>query len=303
MKMSSFSRQGDSIRGPQGSLYDKAASSRRKRKGFKRIRKGINRVVTVVGCWMIPLIYRFWFRCVFLTSKVELDLGASYPKFNREKRSIVSLLWHQNIFPVAYLLREHRVTALAGTGTSGRLATAILEGCDFEVFRGGRKRSIVIRDMIEYMLNSDSIRYGIAVDGSKGPAKKMKPGGCLIARKCGAPIFLIHIEAKKEWHTPTWDQMAITLPFNELQAKVLGPYWVDPECSEEAFEQYTKHVENELLNLAIYMERSLEKDKKPRPKGLKANSRVPEYQWLEGELGRGYSRWDLQSEERPDWVK
>ncbi len=288
---------------PEGSAYDRTKAPRRKRTGWKRVEKAVGALLTWAGCIVCPYIYKmmWWFICV--TSKVKVDFGASFLQFEAEKRSMVSLLWHQNIFPVAYLFRKFRVTALAGTGTSGRIATALLEGCNFEVFRGGRKRAMVVRNMIDHLDSSPFVCYGIAVDGSKGPAKIMKPGGCVIARNTRSPIFLVHLGAKREFYTSTWDRMAITLPFNSFEAKVVGPYWIEPDCSAEIFETNRKHIENELLNLAHCVSMRLGKDRSAyEGANLPAGGR-PFIQWPEGQEGQAFSKWDLQGDVIPPWAR
>ena len=89
--------------------------------------------------------------------------------------------------------------------------------------------------------------YGLTVDGSRGPAYRMKSGGLVIARECGAPIYLVRTWFSRNLRTPTWDRTAIPLPFGTLQQYALGPYWVPPEADAEELEAIRLHLEHELL--------------------------------------------------------
>ncbi len=76
------------------------------------------------------------------------------------------------------------------------------------------------------MQTTPGVIYGLTVDGSKGPAYRMKMGGVLIARECGGPLALVRTWYKRSIRLKTWDRMAVPLPFNVIKYYLRGPYFV-----------------------------------------------------------------------------
>ena len=112
------------------------------------------------------------------------------------------------------------------------------------------------------------VLYGITVDGSKGPAYRMKTGGVVIARECGKPIVLVRTWYRRCLRLPTWDRMAIPLPFNVIHYYAQGPYEVPPNATaEDELERFTAFLERELIALAA---RSYDDAGQARPANLVA---------------------------------
>ena len=133
----------------------------------------------------------------------------------------------------------------------------MLELCTFVVFRGGsstkksRRDTSVLKPMIEHMKQTHEVIYGITVDGSQGPAYRMKPGSLVIAQECGKPIALARTWYKRCVRLKTWDRTAIPLPFNDIRYYLRAPYPVPPEAATpEGFEAFFRRVENDLVALA-----------------------------------------------------
>ena len=129
----------------------------------------------------------------------------------------------------AYLgFRPH---TLASLSNDGAVITRLLERCGFVVFRGGssdrdsRRRSDVTRELTEHMNTTDGVIYGLTVDGSKGPAYRLKRGGIIVARDCGRPIVLVRTWYRRCLRLDTWDRTAIPLPFNRIHYYMEGPYF------------------------------------------------------------------------------
>ncbi len=178
------------------------------------------------------------------------------------------------------LFSSFQIYTLASTARIGRIITAVLEAHGFKVFRGGsgqsrrgRRRNHAIRNMIYYLKqNPDSI-YGIAVDGTKGPAHRLKPGICKMAQECRVPVFLVHTQAKRALRLPTWDKTVVPLPFNRIRTQVVGPFWIHPEATADERESFRQHLERELKALSDHMAAEIKaaKGKSPKPSAYVAN--------------------------------
>jgi hypothetical protein len=132
---------------------------------------------------------------------------------------------------------------------------AVLEHCGFVVFRGGsqrrsRRRNSVLLEMIRHMKKTPQVVYGLTVDGSRGPAYHMKPGGIAIARACERPVLLVRTWYRRSLRLRTWDRTAIPLPFNEIAFYLRGPYSLPKGTSSDELERFRLRMESELLSLA-----------------------------------------------------
>lgn len=229
---------------------------------YRRIRRRVRALFVQPLLWLVhatvPYLYVGYLWVVWKTSRVE-DCG--YPSLVDEiierGDGMVAMLWHEEVFSVAWSYRRTRPHTLANVGDSGELITRILEVCGAVVFRGGssrrksRQREHVLVEMVRHMRENRRVAYGVTVDGSNGPYHVMKPGALFIARKCGKPIVLVRTWAKRNLHLPTWDRMAVPLPFNHIRQYLVGPYWVPEDGAEaERFEALRRELEVRLVDLA-----------------------------------------------------
>jgi lysophospholipid acyltransferase (LPLAT)-like uncharacterized protein len=222
-----------------------------------RLRSLLARPLLAIALFVVPRLYLGYMWLVWRTSRVE-DAGFSrIEDVRREGNGFVAILWHEEVFSVAWAYRHLHGHTLASVGDAGEIITRMLELCNFVVFRGGssmrasRRREHVLADMIEHMKETDDVAYGITVDGSKGPLHEVKHGALVIARECGKPLVVVRTWAKRNLHLPTWDRMAIPLPFNHIRQFMRGPFYVPPGPEDgAAFEAFRAEMERELNALA-----------------------------------------------------
>ena len=205
----------------------------------------------------MPRLYVAYMWFVWKTSRIE-DCGyGGIGEIRDRYDGFVGMLWHEEVFGVAWNYRNVRPHTLASLGDSGEIITRMLELCGFVVFRGGsskresRRRQAVLLDMIAHMKKTPRVVYGITVDGSYGPYHVMKPGALLIAHKCKKPVVFVRTWAKRNIHLQTWDRMAVPLPFNRIRQYMRGPFFVPADAGDPAvFEAFRVELENELAKLA-----------------------------------------------------
>lgn len=222
-----------------------------------------------------PALYMAYMRFVWATSRIGgKDFGARLQAMCDEHDGAVALLWHEEVLTVAYGyaclgLRGH---TLASVGDAGELIARILLRCGFVVFRGGstsrqsRRREGVLDDLIEHMQASHGVIYGLTVDGSRGPAYRMKMGGVVVASTCGKPIALVRTWYRRRIRLGTWDRTAIPLPFNTIHHHIRGPYFAPSDPSDAAaLEAFRDRIEGDLVDLAAH---SYDVVGEPRPANL-----------------------------------
>jgi lysophospholipid acyltransferase (LPLAT)-like uncharacterized protein len=209
---------------------------------------------------VVPALYVLYMRLVWATSRIEGRDAFRLNDIADEFDGVVSLLWHEEVFTVAYGypyigIRGH---TLASVGESGEVISRMLALCGYVVFRGGssssasRRRSGVLAEMIEHMRTTPRVIYGLTVDGSKGPAYRMKTGGIIIARDCGKPIALVRTWYQRCIRLHTWDRMAVPLPFNVIRYYFRGPYFVPADAeNEDGLTRFRDRLEGDLIELAL----------------------------------------------------
>ena len=238
---------------------------RDRRMGWRRVRRRIRSALVRPLFWLalhtLPALYVAYMRFVWATSRVSDHGLLELIEVSRRHNGAVALLWHEEVFSVAFAypylgIRGH---TLASISDIGHLITKALERCGYVVFRGGssskrsRRRSEILLNMIEHMRTCDRVTYGLTVDGSSGPAYRMKSGGIVIARACDKPIVLVRTWYKRAIRLPTWDRTAIPLPFNVIRTYMRGPYRAPKDADDpEMFERFRRALEDDLVDLAAH---------------------------------------------------
>lgn len=280
-------------------------AGRHSRKLSRRVRHALSQAgVRLLGV-IVPWLYVAYCWLVWKTSRVEDRSGAIARLGERHGRA-VCLIWHQEVFTVAWGYRHLRPHTLASTGNFGHLITRMLELCGYVVFRGGSSRGTarrrrVLPEMISHMRRSPRVIYGITVDGSNGPVFRLKPGGPMIARVCRAPVLVVRTWCRRRIELPTWDRTVIPLPFNHIVIEARGPYWLDPQASAVEFQRQVDHLEQELLALADHSARRFAPAGEPSlrpcfPPGWTSP-------WPQGSsAGLKQHPLDLQEETWPEWA-
>lgn len=290
---------------PQGSAYDAANKRRASRKPSRRIRGWLTWHLIGLCALGFPLLYLAYCRFVWWTSTIEDELTGPLTDAAERHDRFVSLLWHQEVFTVAFAFKHLYGHTVASTGNFGRIITRMLEACNFTVFRGGsstgrvRRRKVLI-DMIRHMRGTPRVPYGITVDGSHGPAYELKRGGVVIARACGAPMFAVRTWYSNCFQLNTWDKTAIPLPFGTIRMQAVGPYWVSPKGGEAELEDAVAHMQSELRDLASHAYQRVEHQAYGyAPEGFPEGWQP---RWRPGTVGLKRTPWDLDPNSPPPFA-
>jgi len=104
----------------------------------------------------------------------------------------------------------------------------------------------------------------LAVDGSRGPRRRLKRGAVALARAWGRPIVLARVAARPSLRLPTWDRLALPLPFARIRLDLRGPFATPSEAATRAGrERFRARLERELVDLAEASERALARGSDP----------------------------------------
>ena len=224
----------------------------------RRIRKVFARIGVKLATWFLPPIYVAYMWFVHATSKVEyIDTDLLW--LLRERYgAMIGVLWHQEVFTVAYAFRHYEGHTLASRSDFGSLIAAMLNMNGFVVFRGGSsnsrtRRTKVLPEMIRHMEEVPGVAYGITCDGSNGPIYEIKKGSVVIAHACHKPMIVSRTWAKRRINFSSWDRAFVPLPFNHIVQAFAGPYFTPKDASKEDLEVFRQQLEQELLEITNWV--------------------------------------------------
>jgi hypothetical protein len=235
----------------------------------RRLHRALARPLLALAGALLPRLYRAWMRLVWRTSRIEdAGLGALREVAARGP-GCAALVWHEGalLAPFACERLGLRPATLVSRSDAGEIAARLLEECGFLVFRGGssrrasRRRPQALRALVRHARREPAILCALAVDGSRGPRRRMKRGALALARAAGLSVALAHLEARPCLRLPTWDRLALPLPFARIRLALRGPFALPPEAATRAgLERFRARMEHELRELA---------DRPPRARPLR----------------------------------
>ena len=84
------------------------------------------------------------------------------------------------------------------------------------------------------------------VDGPRGPARRVKPGLVLLARRAGAAIIPVYPASRRRWEARSWDRFQVPLPFTRVLIRIDPPIEVPCELSPREQETFRREFEKTL---------------------------------------------------------
>lgn len=231
----------------------------RKRTLRRRFRRSFNGLLNRFLSWLLPPVYDAYMWFVYKTSRVVHENTDLLWLLRERYGGLVGIMWHQEVFMVAWSFRQYEGHTLASVGDFGNIITALLHRNGFVVARGGStdsrsRRRRVLPEMIRHMREMPGVAYGITCDGSNGPPYRVKTGSITIAHACAKPMIVSRTWCKRRINLPGWDRSYIPLPFNHIVQAFAGPYFAPIEAEDPVvFEGFRRAIENELLELTYYV--------------------------------------------------
>ena len=175
----------------------------------------------------------------FLSTLIGLNISSLRIKFLNKPDDLsdkVFIFWHSKMLIGWWLFKKENFSALVSKSSDGDILSKLLQGWQYEVFRGSSSKGG--RDALVKIIKENK-SIVITPDGPRGPAKEMKNGALIISNKTGFPIIPIKIDySKKKILQNSWDKFEVPLPFSECKVSFGKSYF---------YEEFLK--DDELLNL------------------------------------------------------
>lgn len=219
---------------------------------MKKKRKWMKTVGMRLVVLLVPPLYNSYMWLVYHTSRKTFNELPKLWDMIAAEENVLGAVWHQDGFISPFCHRGHDILTMVSKSDLGDILTQIFQKCHFIPIRGGSSKGgkEALAGVIDYMNTHEGVLCGIAVDGSRGPARQAKIGMLLIAQATGAPIFPMRSWAKRKLFAPTWDHTLIPLPFNHLVFFLGEPLLVPPDSDSDSLEQLRQELERRLNTLA-----------------------------------------------------
>lgn len=192
-----------------------------------------------VGGWFVQIILLF----VFITSKITIIGEKELERIKKEKQRVIFVFWHSDYTLLLLSFRIKKALVLVHSSFRGDFMARLASAFKYRTVRISRQR----RSIIPFIR---AIREGysgfIAVDGPLGPLHETKAGAIHIARKSGAKIIPLSVEARRGILLNRWDNHCLPLPFNNITISIGKPIVVR---HGDSLELKREEVTNSLLEL------------------------------------------------------
>jgi lysophospholipid acyltransferase (LPLAT)-like uncharacterized protein len=190
-----------------------------------------------------------------LNWKVE---GIEHLHFDGNGRRPIMAFWHGRVLTATYFFRDRGIVVMISENFDGEWIARIIERFGFHTSRGSTSRGGP-RALLQLKREMDEGRpSGFAVDGPRGPARKVQPGAVWLAKLTGHPVVPFHMEASSYWSLKSWDRTQIPHPFSTVSVAVGAPIDVAGDADEEIIEAKRLELERSLFALERRAEEMLQ---------------------------------------------
>jgi lysophospholipid acyltransferase (LPLAT)-like uncharacterized protein len=173
-------------------------------------------------------------RLLAMTWRIKRNGDARLAKRVAAGEGAVVALWHGQLFPLAWAIRDVPLLVLVSEHRDGEVITRILGHLGYRMIRGSSTRggARALAEMIRELKEGKSIC--ITPDGPRGPARVFSPGAAVAAQRAGVPVIPLYLTASSAWRLNSWDRFMIPKPFARLVVTLGEPTFVRGSTRAEA---------------------------------------------------------------------
>ncbi len=207
-------------------------------------------LVSALGPSIIRTLGATWkVKRVGLDPFVERSAGRSTARF-------IIALWHNTLFPLAFLHRDEHATVLVSQHGDGELIVRALHGLGFQTARGSTTRggARALRELLT-IARRGAGELAITPDGPKGPALVAQQGVAFLAAATGFPILPLALAASSAWRFRSWDRFQVPRPFARVAAVAGAPIEVPRDAIDADLSPYLRRYEGEMQRALEQAER------------------------------------------------
>ncbi|MGM0788335.1 MAG: lysophospholipid acyltransferase family protein [Thermodesulfobacteriota bacterium] len=201
---------------------------------------------------------RLWFGTV----RVEVLNKPVYEKYFKDSHTgnVVAGSWHRHAVFLFYFFRKLGPRGIMiSRSRDGELTARVAQHLGYTPVRGSSSKGGMeaLTAMVEYMKDKSEKRLcGTAVDGPKGPARKMKKGMAAVAKQSGSWFIPMACSGTRViTFSKAWDKTIIPKPFSRVVIDFGEPVRIPEDASEQEFDSICADLEDELNRLTDKVDR------------------------------------------------
>ncbi len=161
----------------------------------------------------------------------------------------IFVCWHNRLlfFPsCAPRILRKRTRVLTSISRDGEVAARYIRWFGIESIRGSSSRGGFKALVQLKRALADGRHVFLTPDGPRGPRYSVQPGAVLLARKAGAAVVPVCLNASRYWELHGWDRTQIAKPFAALELAI-GDSIPAEQLAELSTEEARNRVRQGLL--------------------------------------------------------
>lgn len=201
-------------------------------------------IAEVVG-FSAALLLRIWFATLRVTVKLDdPELHWAKPAYGR---NVIYVCWHEILLMAIERMKDRQFIGLISKSKDGEFFARTAKWLGWSFVRGSSSRSGAEATLALQRTLAERVgRIGIAGDGPRGPARKIKPGAVFLAAKTNAIIVPAGACFEHAWRTKSWDRMYLPRPFSRAILRAGTGIEVPADATDEQIAELNRRLENEL---------------------------------------------------------
>ena len=195
----------------------------------------------------IHVLYRLWCSTFRITERGRERIAPLESSGN----VFMFPVWHDELFPLAYLSRDLRLIAIISQSTDGEYVAHLQEAMGVRTVRGSSSKG-GLKALLEAAALMRRERYHccITVDGPRGPRHTAKPGAMILAFRASAYVMPLRVFMKHRKQFGSWDRFQLPWPFTKIHVEWGEPYKLEAaDLSQESLAAECARLESKLQAL------------------------------------------------------
>ena len=188
--------------------------------------------------WSIAQAIRAW----HATLRVHIDADDPTLDPRLGSRGNIYCMWHEDLIYLGGLIPHTDTRVLISKSRDGQRIARIMGQLGFAAIRGSSSRGGA-GAALEILRLGGKTNVGITVDGPRGPRRTVHPGAVFLASRTGMPLVAIGLGYHRAWRAPSWDRMAIALPFTRTVVSASAAIHVPADLDDDALARHQQRFE------------------------------------------------------------
>ncbi len=156
-------------------------------------------------------------------------------------------VWHSQLLAAVPTAAQYNIVTLASPTRDGQIGAGVAARLGIQSITGDSRYASLaaLRRLAGCLREGRSL--GLFPDGPAGPARKMKTGPLVLARRSGCPLVPAAALAGWRWRLNSrWDHFDLPLPFSRVAAVIGEPLWVPQQADPQEMARLGEELERRM---------------------------------------------------------